>query len=412
MNLLKNISEKKNINIPDAMNADALYDLIFRVTGRKEYSDKFEFIKNLGSGSMDFYEMYQKGDKIVVEAKNTVSAAVAFNFYLTEICRCYFGPITKNMNLPENPPDIERTYTQTSKFIYRYFMNYCTFSYTFLFAGWTEYERLIDWLTLSGINLMLNIVGHEIVERDMLTELGYTKEEAVKYIAGPAYLPWQWMGNLTGFGGDMPDWWYEKQKLLSNKINKRLNEFGVGIMMPGFFGMVPLDFKEKFPASSPKEQGEWCSAFERQPVLLADDPMFDTAADIFYRKTKEHFGEISYFSGDPFHEGGNTDGIDITKFMRGVARKMKEYNKNAVWFLQGWLSNPKTEVLNAFSKDEVMVGCLSADKMPHDFEGYYGYPWLYMNTHNFGGTRKQDGNIKAFLKEPYDFARHEESTLA
>lgn len=411
MKATESILAKKRINIPDDLNKNALWNMIFRVTGKKEYADKFDFVKVTGYNDMDFYRMYGKGSKVIIEAKNTISAAVAFNCYLNEVCRCYFGPINANMNLPENPQDVKKEYVQSSKFIYRYFMNYCTFSYTFLFAGWTEYERLIDWMALSGINLVLNIVGHEIVERDMLTELGYSKEEASKYIAGPAYMPWQWMGNMTGFGGNMPDWWYEKQKALSIKINKRLGEFGMGIMMPGFFGMVPLDFKKKFPDSFPAEQGKWCFAFERQPILLENDPMFDKAADIFYQMTKKHFGDIKYFSGDPFHEGGKTDGINITDFVHGVVQKMKDYDKNAVWFLQGWQSNPKEEVLSAFEKDEVIIGFLSADKLLSEFAGYGGYPWLYMSTPNFGGTRKQDGNIKGFLSEPFKAVEKDSSLI-
>ena len=64
-----------------------------------------------------------------------------------------------------------------------------------------------------------------------------------------------------------------------------MREFGIGIMMPGFFGLVPLDFKEKFPESNPVEQGSWCDAFLRQPLLTDTDPMFEKTADAFYKKT-------------------------------------------------------------------------------------------------------------------------------
>ena len=409
---MENIIKRKTENLPDSLNEAALYDLILRVTKKKAYADKFCFVKCESKDLMDSYSIYDKGDKIVIEANNTLSAAVAFNYYLTEKCSCYFGPVTTNMNLPENPPAAGEKYTQSSRFLYRYFMNYCTFGYTYLFCGWKEYERLLDWAALSGVNLMLNIVGHEIVERDMLISLGYTKEEATAYIAGPAYTPWQWMGNLTSFAGNLPDWWFEKQKRLSIKINERMRELGIGIMMPGFFGLVPLDFKEKFPKSNPAGQGSWCDAFLRQPLLTDTDPMFEKTADAFYNKTKEHFGKIDYFSGDPFHEGGLTDGIDMTAFAEKMCRKMKEHSKGGVWFFQSWGDNPRQEILKGFKKEDVLIGYLRADKTYDSFKGYDGYPYLYMCVQSFGGTRKQDGNIKGFLSEPLKIADKEGEPLA
>lgn len=42
---------------------------------------KFCFVK-AAVDNMDYYRMYDKDDIIIVEAPNTVSAAVAFNHYL------------------------------------------------------------------------------------------------------------------------------------------------------------------------------------------------------------------------------------------------------------------------------------------------------------------------------------------
>ncbi len=408
---MEKIIERKKLNIPDNLNEKCLKDLILRVTKREDYKDKFDF-KKISDSDTDCYSIYDEGEKIVIEASNTVAAAVAFNYYLTEKCASYFGPLTKNINLPENPPEVGEKHTEKSVFVYRYFMNYCTYGYTYLFAGWEEFERLIDWLALSGVNLMFNIVGHEAVERDMLIDLGYTKEEATAYIAGPAYMPWQWLGNMTSFAGNLPDWWFEKQKKLGQKMNERLRQFGIGIMAPGFFGLVPLDFKEKFPESSPLEQGSWCDAFERQPLLTDTDKMFDKVADAFYKKTKEYFGEINYFAGDPFHEGGLTDGVDLTAYAKKVLGKMKQHAENGVWFFQSWGLNPRKEILDGFEKDDVLIGYLKADKAPKDFKDYGGYPWLYLSVPNYGGTRKLDGYIKGFLSDPFEIAKRPERRFA
>lgn len=44
---------------------------------------------------------------------------------------------------------------------YRYIFNYCTFSYSLAWFDWSQWERLIDWMALKGINMPLAITGTE-----------------------------------------------------------------------------------------------------------------------------------------------------------------------------------------------------------------------------------------------------------
>lgn len=407
--ILDKIAFKKNKNSNSSLNEEALRGLIFRVTKSTVYADKFRF-EQLGDAASDSYRMYDRDDKIVIEASSGVTAAAAFNRYLTQYCNSYFGPINQNINLPDEPPKINGIAEDRSVFVFRYFLNYCTFSYSLLFNGWEEYERLTDWMLLSGVNLYLNIIGHEIVCRDMLLELGYTKEEISDYIAGPAYLPWQWMGNMSGFGGNLPDWWYDEQKTLANKINDKMRLFGAEPIVPGFFGMVPTDFGEKYPNSKPADQGMWCASFRQPSLLLPDDEMFEKTAEIFYGKTREHFGNIHYFSGDPFHEGGNTEGFDLAEYGRAIINTMKSHNDDSIWFLQGWSETPRREMLEAVSKEDVVVISLSADKNYDTCDNFRGYPWIYSSTCNFGGTRIIYGNLNGMLTQPYDAVGRDDIT--
>ena len=407
--IIEKINRKRLKNANDKIDCSALYELVMRVTEREAYAHKFVF-KKLENSDVDAYKMYDMDGSIVIEAANGVVAAVAFNRYLNEYCHSYVGPITKNINLPENPPEIGKIIEEKSVFIFRYFLNYCTFSYSLLFYTWEEYERLTDWMLLSGVNLYLNIVGHEMVVRDMLSELGYSKEEIAEYITGPAYMPWQWMGNMSGFGMKLTDDWYERQTKLSNKINEKMRLFGAEPILPGFFGMVPPDFGEKHPESNPIDQGMWCDSFLQPALLLPNDEMFLKAAEVFYKKTKEHFGEVHYFSGDPFHEGGNTAGFDLKVYGQVIIDTMKEHNADSIWFLQGWTETPKREMLNAIDKEDVVVISLSADKNYNICDNFNGYPWIYSVTCNFGGTRIIAGNLEGMLTEPYDAAGRDDIT--
>ncbi len=399
--LRKKIAERKLKNIPNRLNADAVISLILRVTKSEKYASSFVIKQVDGQNANDKYRMYSKDGKIVIEANTGVAACVAFNYYLKTYCNSFYGPLTDNISLPENPPEIDGIIEAESAFLYRYFLNYCTFSYTYLFAGWKEWERLTDFMLLSGVNLYLNIIGHELVWHDTLISLGYSREDIDKFICGPAYLPWQWMANMTGFGGNLTDNWYNKQKVLSNRINSKMREFSSEVMLPGYYGMVPADFAEKFPEAAPVNQGGWCG-LERPALLKTTDPMFARVADAFYTATKQNFGECKFFSADPFHEGGNTKGVDLGQFGIGVLQKMQEYNKDSVWFLQGWQDNPKRDMLKALSKEDVLVGNLSADNNYGTGDDFCGYPWLYLTTPNFGGTRKMSGNMRGLIAEPLD----------
>lgn len=408
-NVFKKIGTKKIQNANNTIDIIQMRELILRVTENELYADKFVFVQ-MQENDLDKYAMYDSDDKIVIEATSGVAAAVAFNLYLREYCHSYVGPITRNINLPKIPPKIGKYIKNESVFLFRYFLNYCTFSYSLLFATWEEWDKITDWMLLSGINLYLNIIGHEIVWRDTLIELGYTEKEALDYICGPAYLPWQWMGNMTHFGGNLPEWWFDNQKELSNKINEKMRSFGAEPILPGYFGIVPKDYKEKQADSHPIDQGIWVRTFEQPSIILSEGEAFDKIAESFYKNTKKHFGSINYFSGDPFHEGGNSDGFNFDSYANKVINEMKRYSEKGIWFLQGWADNPKREMLERMDKEDVIVINLSSDKKMEESDNYNGYPWIYSVTPNFGGTRKMDGNLKGFMLEPFDAIENENIT--
>lgn len=89
-----------------------------------------------------------------------------------------------------------------------------------------------------------------------------------------------------------------------------MRELGMAPVFQGFYGMVPNSLKEKFPEANIKEQGEW-QTYQRPALLDPNDPLFDKIADIYYDEQEKLFGKAVYFAGDPFHEGGQSEGIDV-----------------------------------------------------------------------------------------------------
>ena len=58
--------------------------------------------------------------------------------------------------------DTQAFHNGTSWATYRYLFNAVTFSYTTAWYDWPQWEYLLDWASLHGINLPLAISGQEL----------------------------------------------------------------------------------------------------------------------------------------------------------------------------------------------------------------------------------------------------------
>ena len=201
VNVKEIAAQTKTKHIPFVLDRDVLYGLVERIAG-KVYAEHIVFcqIDPVKEG-MDRYCISDSFDgKIIIEATSGVAAANAFRWYLENRCDSYVGPLNRRLNFPENPPAVGETHNGDSACLYRYFLNYCTFGYTFLFWQWDRWENFIDWMMLAGFNLILNPVGTELVWLTALQKMGYTLEEARNFVASPAVYPWQLLWNITENG--------------------------------------------------------------------------------------------------------------------------------------------------------------------------------------------------------------------
>ena len=389
----------KRENMPASTDLAEVYALIERVTNHA-YASQVD-LELYEDDGLDSFEARDRDGRILIRASNGVGLAAGFNAYLKERCGYSIGALSVGGTLPREPVAVGEPIIRKSQFLYRFFFNYCTFSYTYAFDTWADWERTIDYLMLSGYNLILNPVGLECVWRNTLTALGYTEAQIRQFLCGPAFYAWQWMMNMTGWAGGAPNRWYEMRAELAGKINRRIHAFGAATVAAGSSGMVPADFAEHFPDARIIEQGKWCG-FDRPALLMPEDPRFDRIADLFYAACKRIPGaeNIHYYSTDPFHEGGRTQGIDLLDYSRRVYGKMAEMDERAVWVFQGWIDSPKAEMLAGIPAGRAMVTALSAKA---DFEGelYAGVPWLYCAVFCFGGQYSFQGDAEGILEGPF-----------
>lgn len=397
----------KTKNIADYIDKKAIYGLIRRVAGTN-YCNKI-ILEPQKSDGFDFYEVSDKEGKICIRANTGVSFAKGFNAYLKECCHYSVGALSTSGTLPAEPPPVKKTLKNKSAFLYRYFFNYCTFCYTYAFDTWKDWEKTLDYLLLSGYNLILNPIGIESVWKNVLTRTGYTKKDINDFLCGPAFYAWQWMMNLSGWAGGAPDWWYDFRAELSGKINQRLQSFGAAVVNAGYVGMVPDNFCKYFPESKIALQGKWFG-YRRPGFLLPDDPNYEKMSDLYYSELKKIKGgkNVRYFSADPFHEGGIRDGIDIEAFSLANYNKMQQHSPDSVWVLQEW-GEPKPEIIRSIPDGGILMLSLSADQKNPDEPDITGCPWCYCAVNYFGGQYYLHGAAKEELLNPF---RHLENNTS
>ncbi|WFD88545.1 alpha-N-acetylglucosaminidase TIM-barrel domain-containing protein [Clostridium perfringens] len=373
-------------------------NLVGRVIG-EEFKDKFIFeIRDQLNGN-DVFEVSDSRDgKVLIKGNNGVSLASGFNYYLKNYCNVSYNPIMgSNLKMPETMPSVGERVVIDTPYEYRYALNFCTYSYTMSFWDWDQYEEFLDWCAMNGVNLVLDIIGQEEVLRRTLNEFGYSDEEVKEFISGPAYFAWFYMQNMTGFGGPLPNDWFEQRAELGRKMHDRMQSFGINPVLQGYSGMVPRDFKEKNPEAQTISQGGWCG-FDRPDMLKTyvnegEVDYFQNVADVFYEKQKEVFGDVTNFYGvDPFHEGGNTGDLDNGKIYEIIQNKMIEHDNDAVWVIQNWQGNPSNNKLEGLTKkDQAMVLDLFSEVSP-DWNRLEerDLPWIWNMLHNFGGRMGMD----------------------
>lgn len=366
----------------------------------------FELIDKLNGN--DVFEISDSKDgKVSIKGNNGVSLASGLNYYLKNYCNVSYNPLMgSNLNMPKEFKMVGEKRIIDTPYKYRYALNFCTYSYTMAFWSWNKYEEFLDWCAMNSINLILDIVGQEEVLRRTLNEFGYTNEAVKEFLSGPAYFAWFYMQNMTGFGGPLPDIWFEQRVELGRKIHDRMQSFGINPVLQGYSGMVPRDFREKNEDAQIISQGGWCG-FNRPDMLKTyvnegERDYFKEVADVFYKKQKEVFGEVTDFYGvDPFHEGGNTGGLDNGKIYGIIQSKMIEHNKNAVWVIQNWQGNPNnTKVEGLINKKQVLVLDLFSEVSP-DWKRLEDREinWVWNMLHNFGGRMGMDGSPEKIATE-------------
>ena len=104
-----------------------------------------KFIIEEVKSDTDFFELDQKGSRVVIRGNNSVSIATGLNWYLKYYAGIHLSWNGMTATLPDVLPPVMKKERHETKLPWRYDLNYCTYSYSMAFWDWERWEKEIDW---------------------------------------------------------------------------------------------------------------------------------------------------------------------------------------------------------------------------------------------------------------------------
>ena len=374
-----------------------------------QHADAFRFELLPDSPDIDRFELSTQRGKVLIKANNRNSLAVGLNHYLKNYCHTHVSwYATDSIVMPDALPEVDGTVAVRAKCDNRFFLNYCTFGYTMPYWKWSDWERLIDWMALNGINMPLAITGQESVWYKVWTDMGLTDEQVRTYFTGPAHLPWHRMSNVDYWQSPLPMSWLKDQEELQKQILKREREFDMTPVLPAFAGHVPAELKDLYPQAKIYKMSQW-GGFDDKYRSHFIDPMDSLYAVIqkkFIEAQTQVYGTNHVYGIDPFNEIDSPDWNE--QFLANVSGKIYESihqaDPEAQWLQMTWMfyydkkkwTQPRIKAfLKAVPDDKLILLDYYCDhtEIWKQTEKYYGCPYIWCYLGNFGGNTMIAGNL-------------------
>ena len=330
-----------------------------------------------------------------IRVEGTSASAVLFgvNWYLKYTAGVQISPEGDRLGARSHFPLPAAPIERAAIYPWRYALNENVDGYTTAYWDWPRWQREIDVLALSGINVLLVERGMDMVLYRTFRDFGYTDQELRAWITQPAHQNWQLMGNLCCFNGPISAALLEQRVRSAQRIVSRLRELGITPVLPGFYGIVPADFARRFPGAHVVPQGEW-AGFTRPDWLDPRDPMFAQVAAAFYRHQRELFGDTSIYDMEVFQEGGSSGDVPVSEAARAVQNALAAAHPDARWMMLAWQGNPRPELLAGVERSRLFVIDIDHDRVPRDDRNrdFQRAPFLFGGLWQFGGRTTLGAN--------------------
>ena len=362
----------------------------------------------------DVFEIQSQQGKIVIRGSSGIALASGFNYYLKNFCNASYTWRGNNLNVPSPLPPVQTPIRKVNPHQIRYMFNYCVFSYSMAFWDWEEWERLIDWMAMNGINRPLALTGQEIVWQRVFEKFGLRKSDLNDFFVGPAYNAWGRMGNLDGWGGALPESWIQRERSLQHKILQRERNFGMKPILQAFSGHIPRALAEKNPQIKVHKL-QWCD-FPHTYLLDWQEPMFNEIAKTYIQEMEREYGTDHNYAIDPFNEMTPTDTslTYLQNMSRTIFNGLDEADPQGIWYLMTWaFKSPEIEqnfwkvrrtkaFFDGVPNDRLIALELHGESWYYTgwrkLNGYFGKPWVWSVIQNFGDKVDMHGGLTQIVE--------------
>lgn len=385
-----------------ALRANEVMDaMVSRLLPGHESRFQFELIG--APDATDWYRVEASGDKVLISGNSNNSLAVGLNRYLMNDCGTYVSWwATDSIAVPDVLPLPAAPLAGTARVDDRFFLNYCTYGYTMPFWSWSDWERLIDWMALNGVNMPLACTGQESIWYDVWTRLGIPGERVRAYFGGPAHLPWHRMCNIDYWQGPMPLSYLENQEELQHKILRREREFDMTPVLPAFSGHVPKELADVFPDAAIHGMSNWGGANVddwRAHFIEPSDPLFDRIQRMYLEEQTRRYGTGHVYGVDPFNEIDVPDWSEayLSATARRIYDSLAAVDPDARWLQMTWMfyymssqwTPSRIEAfLSSVPGDRLILLDYYCDRQElwKSTDSYHGKPYIWCYLGNFGGN--------------------------
>jgi alpha-N-acetylglucosaminidase len=361
------------------------------------------FVFKQVASDKDCFMLQSAGDKILISGNDANSMAVGLNYYLKNYCMTTISWYKSDpVEMPEVLPHITGIVKVQAKVPTRFFLNYCTFGYTMPWWTWKDWERLIDWMALNGVNMPLAITGQEAIWYNVWKKLGLSDNEIRSYFTGPSHLPWHRMCNVDGWQGPLPVDWLEGQKELQKLIVSRERELDMKPVLPAFAGHVPAALKKLYPHAMMTKVSQWGGFTDekyRCYFLNPMDSLFSVIQKEYLNEQTKLYGTNHIYGVDPFNEVDPPSWKEdsLAMISSHIYQSMKAADKDATWLQMTWVFYYNAKNWTA-PRIKAMVRAVPQGRMILlDYfcenveiwkrsESYFGQPFIWCYLGNFGGN--------------------------
>ncbi len=400
----------------------AAYGVIARVIPGYNRSFHLYLVDGPSWRGNDAFEVNAAAGVVTIEGNSAIALTRGFYYYLRHAVHAQFTWEGEYIDLPKVLPDYHSGKI-VSPYKYRLYYNVCAFGYTTPFWGWKEWRREIDWMALHGINMPLAMTGQEAIWQKVWKKLGLTRSEATGYFTGPAFLPWNRMGNIDRYQGPLPQGYIEKSEALQKKILDRMRSLGMNPIVPGFSGYVPEALKRIYPGIHLITMKSW-GGFQPADGTYMLSPLskhFIQIGKMFIREYRKTYGYTHFYLADAFNEmtvpvSEKNRYKELSAFGKAIYSSVSAGDPDGIWIMQGWLFHNDRKFWNKQSvkaflqdvPDNRMIIIDLANESFHgwkELDGFFGKEWIYSIIHDFGGRNQMFGNLPFYASNPIKMLR-------